>query len=75
MDRNKLEIIQQVVEGRQSVQWAAAKLRKSEKTIKRYVRRLKKDPVDNLIHKNRGKVPVNKIDHEEIWNLYLNKYY
>ena len=75
MDKKKLEVMWQVVDGSQSVQWAAVTLGKSEKTIKRYVARLKTNPQDDLIHKNRGKIPANKIDHEKIWQLYLTKYY
>ena len=75
MDRYKIEIVQNVVSGRQSVQWAAAKLDRSERTIKRYVTRLHKNPADDLIHKNRGRKPVNRIDHELIWNLYRTRYY
>jgi transposase len=75
MDRYRIETVQEAVSGRQSVQWAAAKLRKSERTIKRYTARLRKNPDDDLIHKNRGRKPVNRTDHEMIWNLYRTKYY
>jgi transposase len=75
MDKHRIEVIQDVVSGRQSVQWAAAKLGRSEKTVKRYATRLHKNPADDLIHKNRGRKPVNRIDHERIWNLYKTKYY
>lgn len=75
MDKNKLKVMWQVVDGYQSVHWAAAKLKKSERTIKRYAARLRTNPEDDLIHKNRGRKPVNKTDHEKIWQLYLKKYY
>ena len=75
MDKNKLKVMWQVVDGYQSVHWAAAKLKKSERIIKRYAARLKSNPDDDLIHKNRGKEPVNKTDHEKIWQLYMKKYY
>ena len=75
MDKNKLKVMWQVVDGYQSVHWASAKLKKSERIIKRYAARLKSNPDDDLIHKNRGKEPVNKTDHEKIWQLYMKKYY
>lgn len=75
MDKNKLEVMWQVVDGSHSVHWAAAKLNKSEKTVRRYVAQLRENPEADLIHKNRGKSPVNKIDHEKIWKLYLERYY
>ena len=74
MDKNKLQIMWKVVDGYQSVHWAAARLQKSERTIKRYAARLRLNPDDDLIHKNRGKTPANKTDHEKIWKLYLSKY-
>lgn len=40
-----------------------------------YAARLRLNPNDDLIHKNRGREPVNKIDHETIWLLYMKKYY
>ena len=75
MDRHKLEVMRQVVDGSQTVQWAAAKLKKSERTIKRYKARLLANPEDDLIHKNRGRTPVNKLDGEKIWKLYSEKYF
>ncbi|MFA6938455.1 MAG: hypothetical protein WCQ67_09510, partial [Treponema sp.] len=60
--------------GSQSVHWAAAKLNRSVKTIKRYVSRIMQNPEDDLIHKNRGRTPKNKADHETIWRLYKEKY-
>ena len=44
MDKNKLQVMWQIVDGYQSVQWAAAKLKKSERTIKRYAARLRLNP-------------------------------
>ena len=75
MDKNKLQVMWQVVDGYQSVYWAAAKLHKSPKTIRRYAARLRANQNDDLIHKNRGRIPVNKIDHKKIWQLYIDKYY
>ena len=75
MDRQRLEVMKQVVDGRQSIQWAAAKLKKSERTIKRYKARLEVNPEDDLIHKNRGRSPVNKLNGDKIWKLYREKYF
>lgn len=74
MDRHKIEVVEQVANGSQSVHWAAAKLNRSVKTIKRYVSRIMQNPEDDLIHKNRGKTPKNRVDHETIWRLYKEKY-
>ncbi len=75
MDKKRLEIINEVVSGEKSVQWACAKLKRSRRTVERLVKRLKEDPKDTLEHGNKGKVPVNKIDDGKIWNLYATKYY
>jgi hypothetical protein len=53
MDNHRIEVVENVVNGRQSVQWVAAKLDRCGKTIKRYVTRLRKNPGDDLIHKSR----------------------
>ena len=75
MDEHKVEVMRQVVEGKQTIQWAAAKLKKSERTIKRYKARLVENPADDLIHKNRGHAPGNKLNKEKIWKLYRDKYF
>lgn len=74
MDKLKLKITREVASGAKSVCYAAAKFERSEKTIKRWVKRLEENPCDNLIHKNRGRSPVNKIDHAKILKLRLGKY-
>lgn len=35
MDRQRLEVMKQVVDGKQSIQWAAAKLKKSKRATKK----------------------------------------
>ena len=75
MDEKKLEVMRMVVSGEKSIAWAAAKLKRSEKSIRRYKRKLLADPDANLVHGNRGREPVNKTDHELIWKLYITKYY
>ena len=64
-----------VVKEEKSIAWASAKLGRSEKTIRRYKKELLENPDATLAHKNLGKEPVNKTDHEKIWNLYATKYY
>ena len=64
-----------VGDGERSISWAAAKLKRSEKTIRRYRKELLENPNADLVHKNRGREPANKADHELIWNLYCTKYY
>lgn len=75
MDEKKLEVMKIVVVGEKSISWAAAKLKRSEKTIRRYRKELLENPNANLVHKNRGREPANKTDHELIWQLYCKKYY
>lgn len=75
MEKKRLEVVQEVANQKQSVAWAAAKLRKSERTIKRYVARIKTNSEETLVHKNSGRIPTNKKDHEQIWKLYCEKYY
>lgn len=75
MDEKKLEVMKMVVNGEKSISWAAAKLKRSEKTIRRYRTELLENPNADLVHKNRGRTPVNKTDHELIWHLYCTKYY
>jgi hypothetical protein len=64
-----------VVDGERSISWAAAKLKRSEKTIRRYRKELLENPNADLVHKNRGREPANKTDHELIWHLYCTRYY
>ena len=75
MDEKKLEVMKMVVDGERSISWVAAKLKRSEKTIRRYRKELLENPNADLVHKNRGREPANKADHELIWNLYCTKYY
>ena len=75
MNEKKLEVMKMVVDGEKTISWAAAKLKRSVKTIRRYRKKLIENPNANLVHKNRGRVPINKTDHELIWHLYITKYY
>ena len=75
LDEKKLEIMKMVVDGEKSISWAAAKLKRSEKTIRRYRKELLENPNADLVHKNRGREPANKTDHELIWHLYCTRYY
>ena len=75
MDKKKLEIMKAVVRRERPLAWAAAKLKRSEKTIRRYRRELQENPNADLVHKNRGREPANKADHELIWRMYTTKYY
>jgi hypothetical protein len=75
LDEKKLEVMKMVVDGEKSISWAAAKLKRSEKTIRRYRKELLANPNADLVHKNRGREPANKTDHELIWHLYCTRYY
>lgn len=75
MDEKKLEVMKMVVDGEKSISWAAAKLKRSEKTIRRYRKELLENPNADLVHKNRGCEPANKTDHELIWHIYCTRYY
>ena len=75
MDEKKLEVMKMVVSGEKSIAWAAAKLKRSERTIRRLRKKLLNNPDATLVHGNRGREPVNKTNHELIWNLYITKYY
>ena len=75
MDKKKQEVMCMVVKEEKSIAWASAKLGRSEKTIRRYKKELLENPDATLAHKNLGREPVNKTDHEKIWNLYATKYY
>lgn len=75
LDEKKLEVMKMVVDGEKSISWAAAKLKRSEKTIRRYRKELLENPNADLVHKNRGREPANKTDHELIWHLYCTRYY
>ena len=41
MDEKKLEVMKMIVDGEKSISWAAAKLKRSEKTIRRYRKRIR----------------------------------
>jgi O6-methylguanine-DNA--protein-cysteine methyltransferase len=69
LDEKKLEVMKMVVDREKSISWAAAKLKRSEKTIRRYRKELLENPNADLVHKNRGREPANKTDHELIWDL------
>ena len=75
LDEKKLEVMKMVVDGEKSISWAAAKLKRSEKTIRRYRKELLENPNADLVHKNRGREPANKTDHELIWHIYCTRYY
>lgn len=74
MDRRRLDVMNEVLNGTTSVCRAAVQLKRSQRTIKRWKKRLIENPSDTLIHKNRGRTPVNKIDCEEILKLRNGKY-
>jgi len=75
LDKKKQEVMWMVAKEEKSIAWASAKLGRSEKTIRRYKKELLENPDATLAHKNLGREPVNKTDHEKIWNLYATKYY
>ena len=51
MDEKKLEVMKMVVDREKSISWAATKLKRSEKTIRRYRKELLENPNADLVHK------------------------
>ena len=60
MEEKRLEVMNKVNTGEYSIATAAAKLGRSEKTIRRYKKELLQNPNATLAHKNLGRKPVNK---------------
>lgn len=75
MDCNKIAIIKDVVEKGKSKHAAAVKLCRSPRSINRMIKRYKEKGDDALIHGNRGRKPVNTLDHTRLFNLYETLYY
>lgn len=75
MDYDKIEIIKDVVEKGKSKNAAAVKLSRSLRSINRMIKLYKEKGPNALVHGNRGRKPVNTVDHSLIFSLYETKYY
>lgn len=74
----KLNIISKVVNGEISRKEAMYELNKSRQQIYRLIKIYNESGKDGFIHKNRGKIPHNKIDSnmiKELERIYLEEYY
>ena len=74
MDYDKITIIKDVVEKGKSKKAAAVKLSRSMRTINRMIKKYRELGEEGLIHGNTGKTPVNKLDHDLIFNHYKETY-
>ena len=77
-EKHKMETIIKIVKKEITIKEAMYSLNLSRQQIYRLTKIYKTDGEDGFIHKNRGKVPANKINEaiiEEIKQLYLNEYY
>lgn len=63
MDDEKIDIIKDVVEKGKSKNAAAVKLSRSPRSINRMIKVYKEKGEAGLIHGNKGRIPVNKLDH------------
>ena len=75
---NAYEIISKVINGELTRKEAAFELHKSRQQIYNLIKVYNEQGKDGFIHKNKGKVPSNKLDRqiiEEVENLYLDEYY
>ena len=77
-EKHKMETIIKIVKKEITIKEAMYSLNLSRQQIYRLTKIYKTEGEDGFIHKNRGKVPANKINEaiiEEIKQLYLNEYY
>ena len=77
-EKHKMETIIKMVKKEITIKEAMYSLNLSRQQIYRLTKIYKTEGEDGFIHKNRGKVPANKINEaiiEEIKHLYLNEYY
>ncbi len=77
-DQLKIDIIIKLDEDKISFSSARKILRKSQRTIERYLKKYRKEGLKFAIHKNFSRSPSNKIDDSlklKVQNLIKNKYY
>ena len=75
MERDKLNIIRDVVEKGCTRRGAAAKLKCSERHVRRLINLYKEQGEKGFIHGNAGRCPSNKVDEARILLLYEKVYY
>src|SRR6187455_2093330 len=74
----KVDIIAKVSAGKINIKNASKLLKKSRRTIERYLQRFKKSGILFFIHKNSNRPPVNKTDpgiKSKVQNFIKNKYF
>ena len=76
-EEERYRVIKAVVNGKISIQRAAVRLKRSERTIYRLIQLYKHQGKDGFIHGNAGREPANKRNAQlerQIIHLYTNKY-
>ncbi|MDV2625998.1 integrase, partial [Lacticaseibacillus rhamnosus] len=76
-EEERYRVIKAVVNGKTSIQRAAVRLKRSERTIYRLIQLYKHQGKDGFIHGNAGREPANKRNAQlerQIIHLYTNKY-
>ncbi len=74
----KVDIIFKVSNGKISISNASKLLKKSKRTIERYLSKYKMEGIQFAIHKNKNKSPINKTSEilkSDVQKLIKNKYY
>lgn len=74
MEKDRIAIIKGVVKDGMSKRAASVKLCRSMKTINRMIKRYLEFGEEGLLHGNKGRTPANKLDHDQIFLIYLNEY-
>lgn len=77
-EKKTYEVIEKVVNGKLTRKEAMFELNKSRQQIYNLIKVYNTQGKEGFIHKNKGRIPSNKIDKqiiEEIETLYLNEYY
>ena len=73
-----VDIISKVLDGKITIDSATQLLKKSRRTVERYLSRYRKAKIRFVVHDNKGRVSANKIPEtlkKEVQNLLQTKYY
>ena len=74
----RADVIVKVHEGKVSIKNASKLLRKSQRTVERYLQKYRKEGITFVVHKNKGRSPLHKIATElkiKVQELLRNKYF
>jgi len=77
-ERHKYQIIEKLVNGKISIKDAMLELNQTRRNINRLKNKFMTEGENGFIHKNKGKININKKDKliiENLENLYLSEYY